>query len=56
MAAPCKIYFSDNDVKKMFSLIANCAMSLCSRYQPYIYFSEIFHNINYLLMLLILQW
>ncbi|KAF3420393.1 hypothetical protein E2986_10308 [Frieseomelitta varia] len=30
MAAPCKIYFTDNDVKNMFSLIANCAMSLCS--------------------------
>ncbi|XP_050478858.1 DNA-dependent protein kinase catalytic subunit-like isoform X2 [Bombus huntii] len=31
IAAPCKIYLTNNDVKNMFSLIANCAMSLCSR-------------------------
>lgn len=33
MAAPCKRYLSNKDVKDMFSLIANCAMLLCSRYQ-----------------------
>ncbi|KOC69903.1 DNA-dependent protein kinase catalytic subunit [Habropoda laboriosa] len=31
MAAPCKRYLTNDDVKNMFSLIANCAMPLCSR-------------------------
>ncbi|OAD52798.1 DNA-dependent protein kinase catalytic subunit [Eufriesea mexicana] len=31
MAAPCKRYLTNSDVKNMFSLIANCAMLLCSK-------------------------
>ncbi|CAK9795487.1 DNA-dependent protein kinase catalytic subunit [Anthophora quadrimaculata] len=31
MAAPCKRYLTNEDVKNMFSLIASCAMPLCSR-------------------------
>nr|XP_031842428.1 DNA-dependent protein kinase catalytic subunit-like isoform X2 [Nomia melanderi] len=31
MAAPCKRYLTDNDVKEMFSLIAQCAVPLYSR-------------------------
>nr|XP_033326810.1 DNA-dependent protein kinase catalytic subunit-like [Megalopta genalis] len=31
MAAPCKIYLTHNDVQEMFSLIAHCAVSVCSR-------------------------
>lgn len=36
MAAPCKRYLNNKDVKDMFSLIANYAMLLCSRYQVYL--------------------
>ncbi|XP_078036597.1 DNA-dependent protein kinase catalytic subunit [Augochlora pura] len=31
MAAPCKIYLTNNDVLEMFSLIAHCAVPVCSR-------------------------
>ncbi|XP_076296859.1 DNA-dependent protein kinase catalytic subunit isoform X2 [Lasioglossum baleicum] len=31
MAAPCKRYLTHNDVREMFSLVAHCAMPLCSR-------------------------
>ncbi|XP_043248597.1 DNA-dependent protein kinase catalytic subunit-like [Colletes gigas] len=30
MAAPCKWYLTNNDVKDMFSVITHCAMPLCS--------------------------
>ncbi|XP_076655620.1 DNA-dependent protein kinase catalytic subunit [Halictus rubicundus] len=31
MAAPCKRYLTHNDVREMFSLVAHCALPLCSR-------------------------